>query len=93
SEKDVINKHAYRNALIPYSTFVGFNVGFFIAGAAYIEYIFDFNGIGKAMVNAFQTVDYFMIRGCVVIFCLIVIFINIIVDVLYAVLDPRIIYR
>ena len=93
SEKDVINKHAYRNALIPYSTFVGFNIGFFIAGAAYIEFIFDFNGIGKAMVNAFQTVDFFMIRGCVVIFCLIVIFINIIVDVLYAVLDPRITYR
>jgi dipeptide transport system permease protein len=93
SEKDVINKHAYRNALIPYSTFVGFNVGFFVAGAAYIEYIFDFNGIGKAMVNAFQELDYFMIRGCVVIFCLIVIIINIVVDVLYAVLDPRIVYR
>ncbi len=92
-EKDVINKHAYRNALIPYSTFVGFNVGFFVAGAAYIEYIFDFNGIGKAMVNAFQEVDYFMIRGCVVIFCLIVIIINIVVDVLYAVLDPRIVYK
>ena len=93
SEKDVINKHAYRNALIPYSTFVGFNIGFFVAGAAYIEYIFDFNGIGKAMVNAFQELDYFMIRGCVVIFALIVIVINIVVDVLYVVLDPRIIYR
>jgi ABC-type dipeptide/oligopeptide/nickel transport system permease component len=92
SEKDVINRHAFRNALVPYSTFIGFNIGYFISGAAYIEYIFDFNGIGKGMVNAFLQTDYFIIRGCVVIFCFINITLNLAVDVLYAILDPRITY-
>ncbi|MHA1883525.1 MAG: ABC transporter permease [Promethearchaeota archaeon] len=91
-EKDVTNKHAFRNALVPYSTFIGFNVGYFISGAAYIELIFGFNGIGKAMVTALLATDYFMIRGCVVIFCLINIGVNLTVDVMYAVLDPRISY-
>jgi len=92
SEKDVINKHAFRNALVPYSTFIGFNVGYFISGAAYVELIFAFNGIGKAMVTALLNTDYFMIRGCVVIFCLINIFVNLAIDVMYAILDPRISY-
>ncbi|MHA1933245.1 MAG: ABC transporter permease [Promethearchaeota archaeon] len=92
SEKDVTNKHAFRNALVPYSTFIGFNVGYFISGAAYIELIFGFNGLGKAMVTALLATDYFMIRGCVVIFCLINIGVNLTVDVMYAVLDPRISY-
>ncbi len=92
SEKDVTNKHAFRNALVPYSTFIGFNVGYFIAGAAYIELIFGFNGLGSAMVTALLATDYFMIRGAVVIFCLINITVNLTIDVLYAVLDPRISY-
>ena len=91
-EKDVINKHAFRNALVPYSTFIGFNVGYFISGAAYVEFIFGFNGLGAAIVMAFLEVDYFMIRGLVVVFCLINIFVNLAVDVLYAILDPRITY-
>lgn len=91
-EKQVINKHAFRNALIPYSTFIGFNIGYFIAGAAYIEFIFGFHGLGAATVNAFLVTDYFMIRGLVVIFCLINIFVNLFVDVMYAILDPRISY-
>ncbi|KKN53467.1 hypothetical protein LCGC14_0602150 [marine sediment metagenome] len=92
TEKDVTNKHAFRNALVPYSTFIGFNVGYFIAGAAYIELIFGFNGLGNAMVTALLATDYFMIRGAVVIFCLINIVVNLTIDVLYAVLDPRITY-
>ena len=91
-EKDVINKHAFRNALVPYSTFIGFNVGYFISGAAYVELIFGFNGLGAAIVGAFLEVDYFMIRGIVVVFCLINIFVNLAVDVVYAILDPRITY-
>jgi ABC-type dipeptide/oligopeptide/nickel transport system permease component len=92
SEKDVTNKHAFRNALVPYSTFIGFNVGYFISGAAYIEYIFAFNGLGVAMVKGLLATDYFMIRGCIVIFCIINIVVNLAVDVLYAILDPRISY-
>jgi len=92
SEKDVTSKHAFRNALVPYSTFIGFNVGYFISGAAYIEYIFAFNGLGVAMVKGLLATDYFMIRACVVIFCIINIIVNLAIDILYAVLDPRISY-
>ncbi|MHA1728240.1 MAG: ABC transporter permease [Promethearchaeota archaeon] len=90
SEQVVMDKHAFRNSIIPYSTFIGFNIGYFISGAAYIELIFDFKGIGQGIIYAFVTTDYFMIRGCLVVFCVINIVVNLVVDVMYAVLDPRI---
>jgi ABC-type dipeptide/oligopeptide/nickel transport system permease component len=91
-EKAVVNKHAFRNALMPWSTFIGFNVGYLISGAAIIEIIFDFGGIGKGLIIGLVNSDYFLIRGCVVIFCLVNIVVNLTIDVLYAIIDPRVRY-
>lgn len=92
TEKDVINKHAFRNAIIPWSTFLGFNIAYYLMGAVFIEMIFHFNGIGKGLIIAIQQTDYFVIRACVVAMIIVYIVVNLVVDVAYAILDPRIIY-
>ncbi|MHA1728236.1 MAG: ABC transporter permease [Promethearchaeota archaeon] len=92
SEKNVLNKHVFRNTIVTYSTFFGLNASEILSGAIYIEIIFDIRGLGAAMIYAIQNTDYFMIRGCVIVFCFIYFILNLIVDILYSIFDPRIIY-
>lgn len=91
-EKDVINKHALRNALIPTVTVIGLHFGGILAGAVLTETTFALNGFGTAMVNAIRQSDYFVINALVILTTFLFIVVNLITDILYAILDPRIRY-
>ncbi|WP_263771300.1 ABC transporter permease subunit [Propionivibrio soli] len=86
----VVAKHALRNALIPVVTVVGLQVGTLLAGAILTETIFSWPGIGKWMVEAIHRRDYPVVQGGILLSATLVIFVNLIVDVLYGVINPRI---
>uniref|UniRef100_UPI0039A5143D ABC transporter permease n=1 Tax=Ornithobacterium rhinotracheale TaxID=28251 RepID=UPI0039A5143D len=89
SKKQVILKHALKNALNPVITATSGWFAGMLAGAVFVEFIFGWNGIGKEIVNALNTLDQPVIMGAVLIIALAFIIINILVDILYGVLDPR----
>jgi dipeptide transport system permease protein len=86
----VIGLHAFRNALIPVVTTIGLQVGLLMAGAILTETIFSWPGVGKWMVDAIGKRDYAIVQGGLLIIALIVMIVNLIVDVLYALINPRI---
>ena len=86
----VILKHALRNALNPVITAASGWFAGMLAGAVFIEYIFAWNGLGKAIVDALNSMDLPVVMGSVLVIASIFILINIFVDVIYAWLDPRI---
>ena len=89
----VVYKHALRNALNPVLTIVGLQFGFLLGGAAIIETIFALPGIGRLMVNAIYTRDYPVIQGGILFIALTFVLVNLITDLAYAVVNPRIRYR
>lgn len=89
----VVYKHALRNALNPVLTIVGLQFGFLLGGAAIIETIFALPGIGRLMVNAIFTRDYPVIQGGILFIALTFVLVNLITDLAYAVVNPRIRYR
>ena len=89
-KRTVIFNHALRNALNPVVTAITGWFAELLAGAFFVEYIFGWKGIGKVTVNALEKLDYPVVMGAVLFSAVIFIFINIIADVLYAVIDPRI---
>jgi dipeptide transport system permease protein len=82
--------HAFRNALIPVVTTIGLQVGTLLAGAILTETIFSWPGIGKWMIDAISQRDYAVVQGGLLLIALIVMSVNLIVDVLYAFINPRI---
>lgn len=90
SEFQIIKKHAVKNALNPVVTAISGWFASMLAGAVFVEYIFGWNGLGKEIVNALNTLDLPVIMGSVLIIALTFIIINIFVDVIYALLDPKI---
>jgi len=92
-ERRVVGVHALRNSLIPVITFLGVDLGSLMAGAIVTEGIFNLPGIGQATFTAVHTQEYATVVGIVTALVLIFILANLLVDVLYAVLDPRIRYR
>ncbi len=88
--KTVIFKHALRNALNPVTTAISGWFAGLLAGAFFVESVFSFNGLGQTTVNALLNFDIPVVLGCVLFTALVFVVMNIIVDVLYAVLDPRI---
>ncbi len=86
----VIKKHALKNALNPVITAVSGWFASMLAGAVFVEYIFNWNGLGKEIVNALNTLDLPIIMGSVLVIATLFIIINIMVDVMYSWLDPRI---
>ncbi|AXT19297.1 ABC transporter permease subunit [Flavobacteriaceae bacterium AU392] len=90
SEFKVIQKHAIKNALNPVVTAISGWFASMLAGAVFVEYIFGWNGLGKEIVNALNTLDLPVIMGSVLIIALLFIVINIFVDIIYAWLDPKI---
>ena len=86
----VIGLHAFRNALIPVVTTIGLQVGTLMAGAILTETIFSWPGIGKWMIDAIGKRDYVVVQSGLLIIALIVMAVNLVVDVLYAVINPRI---
>lgn len=90
SEYQVIKKHAVKNALNPVVTAISGWFASMLAGAVFVEYIFGWNGLGKEIVNALNTLDLPVIMGAVLVIAIVFITINILVDVMYAWLDPRV---
>ncbi|MDY7548589.1 ABC transporter permease subunit [Glaciimonas sp. Gout2] len=86
----VIGIHALRNALIPVVTVIGLQVGTLLAGAILTETIFSWPGIGKWLVGAIQRRDYPVVQGGILLSATIIIIVNLVVDLLYGVINPRI---
>lgn len=93
SEQIVVYKHALRNALIPIVTVIGIYIGVLLGGAVLVEVIFTRPGLGKILVGAMKQRDYTTLQSTVLIFAGIVILVNLLVDLLYGFLDPRIQYK
>ena len=89
-EHTVVYRHALRNALIPVVTIIGLLVGSLLSGAFIIEAVFGYPGIGLLAVNALQARDFPMIQGIVLFVAVVYVFTNMLVDILYGLIDPRI---
>jgi peptide/nickel transport system permease protein len=92
SERLVMWKHGFKNALIPVITYMGIQIGHLLAGAVIVETIFAWPGVGKFLVDAIYARDYPVIQGFVLIIALFFVLSNLAVDILYMYLDPRIRY-
>lgn len=92
AEKTVILRHALRNALLPIVTIVGLQFGGLLSGAFIIEVVFAWHGVGELAVQALQKRDFPLIQGIVLVVATTYVLVNLVVDILYAVLDPRITY-
>ena len=92
SERVAIFKHALRNALIPIITLVGMQIGGLLGGAVVIEQIFSLPGLGQMTLTGINNRDYPVVQGCVLFIAVIYVLVNLVVDVLYAYVDPRISY-
>jgi peptide/nickel transport system permease protein len=93
TEKLIINRHALKNALLPVITVIGIEFAFLIGGLVVTEQVFNLNGLGKLFVQAVSHLDYTLTQGLVMLVVLIFIVTNLVVDLLYAWIDPRIRYR
>jgi len=91
-EKDVINKHAFRNAMIPTITVVGLNFAGLLGGAVLTETTFNLQAMGQLTLTAIQAVDYDIINASVFIMTIIFVSANLIIDLIYGIVDPRIRY-
>ncbi len=89
----VVYGHAFRNALIPVVTVVGLRVPVLVGGAVILETIFNIPGIGRFFVNAMGQRDFPIVQGVMVLVAATVVFTNLLVDLAYAWMDPRIRYR
>jgi peptide/nickel transport system permease protein len=88
----VLLRHAFRNSAFGLITVVGLNLGTLIGGTVIVEQIFALPGIGQLMLQAINTRDYVVVQACVVVFAVVAVVANLLADLLYAVLDPRIRY-
>ncbi|MDR5682737.1 MAG: ABC transporter permease [Armatimonadota bacterium] len=93
AERVVVNHHALRNALIPVVTVVGLQLGALLSGAVLTETVFSWPGIGKLLVDSVLARDYPIIQGAVLLIAATFVFLNVVVDATYAMLDPRIRYE
>ncbi len=91
-EKMIINRHALRNSLLPVVTIIGIEFAFLMGGLVVTEQVFNLNGIGKLFVESVGNQDYVMTQSLVMLVVTIFVLVNLVVDILYAVLDPRIRY-
>jgi peptide/nickel transport system permease protein len=93
SRTKVIWRHALRNALIPIVTVLGLQLGFLIAGAFFVEWVFGWPGIGRLTVQAITQRDYPVVLGTLLVTSSAYVLINLIVDIIYAYIDPRVQYE
>ena len=91
-EKLVINRHALRNALLPIVTIIGMEFSFLLGGLVVTEQVFNLNGLGRLMFESVLNADYNMIQALVMICVLMFVGINLLIDLIYAWIDPRIRY-
>ncbi|RPI53810.1 MAG: ABC transporter permease, partial [Chloroflexi bacterium] len=89
-ERLIVTRHVLRNALIPVVTLVGVQMGGLLGGAVISETIFAWPGIGRLVIQAIYNRDFLLVQGVVLFFALLSIIINLLTDVLYVWIDPRI---
>jgi peptide/nickel transport system permease protein len=89
-ERSVTWSHVFRNSLVALVTMLGLQVGFLLAGAVYIENVFSWPGIGQMLVDAILKRDFPLVQGGVLLVATVYVLVNLLTDLLYAVLDPRI---
>ncbi len=86
----VSRRHVLRNAMLPVATVTGLQVGLLLAGAVLTETTFSFGGIGRFLVDSIQARDYAVVQGFILIIAVIVVMVNLLVDISYGVIDPRV---
>jgi peptide/nickel transport system permease protein len=89
-ERAVVSAHVLHNALIPAVTLLGLSVGYLLGGTVIVENVFSLPGAGKLLIDAIAARDYPLVQSMTLIFALIVILINLLTDVIYTFLDPRV---
>ena len=92
SKREVMMKHGFRNAIPPIITLVGLQIGHILGGSVIIENIFAWPGVGDLFINAVYSKDLPMMEGCVILIAFGYAFINLVVDIIYAFIDPRVKY-
>ena len=88
----IAGKHVLRNALIPVVTIVGLQFGFLLSGAIIVETVFNFPGLGWLLIQSIDARDYPVIQALMLVFAIQFLVINLVVDVVYALIDPRVSY-
>jgi peptide/nickel transport system permease protein len=91
-ERTVVIRHALKNALIPVTTIIGIQVGALIGGSVLVESVFALNGVGIYVLSSIVRRDYIVVQSLVLLFAAVYVVANLIVDIMYAWLDPRIRY-
>jgi peptide/nickel transport system permease protein len=92
AEKLVVRRHAFKNALIPIITVIGVQVGYLLGGAVVTEQVFTLPGVGRLVLDAVGQRDYPLVQGTIIFIAAMFMLSNLVVDLLYAYLDPRIRY-
>ena len=90
SERAIINRHALKNSLIPVITLMGFGIGIIFGGSVLVETVFAIPGVGRLLVSSIFGQDYVVVQAITFVVALVVLTINLIVDISYGWLDPRI---
>jgi peptide/nickel transport system permease protein len=89
-ERAVVSSHVLRNALIPALTLLGLSVGYLLGGTVIVENVFSLPGAGKLLVDAIAARDYPLVQSTTLVFAILVILVNLLTDVIYTFLDPRV---
>ena len=89
----ILTRHALKNAMLPVITIIGLEFAFLMGGLVVTEQVFNLNGLGKLFVDAVRNYDYTMVQGLVLLVAFVFVTTNLVVDLLYAWLDPRIRYQ
>ena len=90
SRSRVVVHHALRNALNPVVTSAGGWLASLLAGAVYVEYVFDWKGMGVVIVDGLEKYDFPVVMGAILFICVLLVVINIVTDILYGIIDPRV---
>jgi len=90
SDKQVLNRHVFWNASLPLITLIALDFGFIFSGALFIEIVFSMNGMGTLIYDSIKTLDYPVLQGAFLVIALMVISANIIADITYSLVDPRV---
>lgn len=89
-EREVILKHALKNAILPVITVIGLDIGWFVAGAVVVETVFSWSGIGMLITTSISNHDFPAVQGCILVLAVFVVLGNLIADIMYAFVDPRV---
>jgi ABC-type dipeptide/oligopeptide/nickel transport system permease component len=93
SRSGAVLKHAFRNSLIPIVTVLGLQIGAVLTGAVITETIFAWPGVGRLLIQSISTRDYPLVQGCILLIAATYVSMNLVVDLVYGLLDPRIRYE